>query len=207
MVLYGARTSLRRDARRNRAAIVEAAIEVLRGPGSTALMPEIARRAGVALATLYRHFPDRLALTTAVIGHQLHQLEEAAASTDRPSGFRSLLRTVLHWLIEMRSLIALAEGLEAGARRRYQHRMVTAFAKPLRLAQDRGYVRRDLVPGDLLLLFAMVQAVAGAGDDTATARAAADRSIELMLDGVFRGPEPSDTSADDARPLADRPVP
>ncbi|GGQ50084.1 TetR/AcrR family transcriptional regulator [Couchioplanes azureus] len=207
MVLYGARTSLRRDARRNRAAIVEAAIEVLRGRGSAALMPEIARRAGVALATLYRHFPDRHALTAAVIGHQLQELEAAAAaSTDRPVSFRALLRTVLHWLIEMRALIALADGLEAGVRRRYQHRLVTAFTKPLRLAQERGYVRRDLVPGDLLLLFAMVQAVAATGDDTAAARAAADRSIDLMLDGVFRGSHAC-PPRDRTLPAANHPAP
>src|SRR5690348_11045074 len=140
-MLYGAQTSLRRDARRNRAAIVEAASEVLCGRGAVALMPEIARRAGVALATLYRHFPDRQALTAAVIGHQLHQLEEAAAaSTERPTAFRPLLRTVLHRLIEMRSLVVLAEGLESGARRRYERRMVMAFAQPLRRAQDLGYV-------------------------------------------------------------------
>jgi len=187
-MLYGAQTSLRRDARRNRAAIVEAATEVLTGHDPVALMPEIARRAGVALATLYRHFPDRRALTAAVIGHQLHRLEEAAAaSIDRPSAFRPLLRVVLHRLIEMRSLVVLAEGLESDARRKYERRLVTAFTQPLRRAQDLGYVRRDLVPGDLLLLFAMVRSVAGAGEDTAAARAAADRSIDLMLDGVFRG--------------------
>lgn len=187
-MLYGARTSLRRDARRNRDAIVEAASQVLCGRGAVSLMPEIARRAGVALATLYRHFPDRQVLTAAVIGHQLHRLEEAAAATtERPDAFRSLLRTVLHRLIEMRSLVVFAEGLESGTRHRYERRMVTAFTQPLRRAQDLGYVRRDLVPGDLLLLFAMVRGVAGAGEDTAAARAAADRSIDLMLDGVFRG--------------------
>lgn len=187
-MLYGARTSLRRDARRNRDAIVEAASQVLCGRDAVSLMPEIARRAGVALATLYRHFPDRQVLTAAVIGHQLHRLEEAAAaSTERPDAFRSLLRTVLHRLIEMRSLVVFAEGLESGARHRYERRMVTAFTQPLRRAQELGYVRRDLVPGDLLLLFAMVRGIAGAGEDTAAARAAADRSIDLMLDGVFRG--------------------
>ena len=187
-MLYGAQTSLRRDARRNRAAIVEAASEVLAGREPAALMPEIARRAGVAVATLYRHFPDRRALTSAVIAHLLHQLEEAAAaSTERPAAFRPLLRAVLHRLIEMRSLVVLADTLESGARRQYERRMVTAFATPLRRAQELGYVRRDLVPGDLLLLFAMVRGVAGAGEDTAAARAAADRSVDLMLDGVFRG--------------------
>ncbi|MFI5492337.1 TetR/AcrR family transcriptional regulator [Actinoplanes sp. NPDC051859] len=187
MVLYGAPSALRRDARRNRAAIVEAAADVLRGRGPGARMSEIARRAGVALATIYRHFPDRQALTAEVIGHQLGQLEEAAAArADRPAAFRPFLRAVLHRLIEMKSLIALADGLDAGVRRRYQQRLVAAFAPPLRSAQDGGYVRTDLVPSDLLLLFAMVQGVAGTGEDPAAARAAADRSIDLMLDGVCR---------------------
>jgi hypothetical protein len=41
-------------------------------------------------------------------------------------------------------------------------------------------------PADLLLLVAMVQGVAEATEDVAGAQAAADRSIELVLDGVFR---------------------
>ena len=49
-------------------------------------MPEIARRAGVGQATLYRHFPDRSALAAAVIAHHLQRLEaDAATDADEPA--------------------------------------------------------------------------------------------------------------------------
>lgn len=184
---YGAPTARRQDAQRNRAAIVRAATEAMTGPGSVIAMPEIARRAGVAQATLYRHFPDRLALAAAVIAHQLHRLETcAAADADQPMTFHHLLREMLHSQIAMRPLVLLARRLEAGVRDRYERRLVAAFAEPLRRAQSTGQVRLDFVPKDLMLLVTMVQAVAEATDDVAVAQAAADRSIDLVLDGVFR---------------------
>ncbi len=193
--MYGAPTARRQDAQRNRAAIVRAAAEVLAasepaagggsaGGGSAVPMPEIARRAGVGLATLYRHFPDRSALATAVIAHHLQRLEACAASEAcRPAMFRELLRGVLHTQVEMRSL---ALRLDAGARDKFQKRLLAACGEPLRRAQRQGYVRGDVTPADLLLLFAMVRGVAEATGDPAEARAAADRSIDLLLDGVFR---------------------
>jgi AcrR family transcriptional regulator len=186
-VLYGAQTTRRRDAQRNRAAIVQAASDVLSSREPVALMPEIARRAGVGQATLYRHFPDRSALTAAVIGHHLQGLEAStAASLDRPAMFRPLLREALHAQIVMRPLVHLAQRLDLGARHRYEQRMIRAFSRPLRCAQDQGHVRPDLLPDDLLLLFAMVRCVTEATEDVVMGRAAGDRSIDLLLDGVFR---------------------
>jgi AcrR family transcriptional regulator len=182
-LLYGAKTARRQDAQRNRAAIVRAASEVMTSRGSVIAMPEIARRAGVGQATLYRHFPDRSALAAAVIADHLQRLEDcAAAGADQPATFRILLRQVLHAQITMRPLVLLVRRLDPGARHRYQRRMIAAFAGPLRCAQRHGYVRSDLVPEDLVLLLAMVQGVA----DTTEDAAAADRSIDLVLDGVFR---------------------
>jgi AcrR family transcriptional regulator len=203
-VLYGAPTARRQDAQRNRAAIVRAATEVMTSPASVIAMPEIARRAGVAQATLYRHFPDRSALAGAVIAHQLQLLEacaagtsqaagiERAAGTDQAAGtnqavsFHHLLRAMLHTQIAMRPLVLLSRRFDAGLRDQYERRLVAAFAEPLRRAQSTGQVRCDFVPKDLMLLVTMVQAVAEATDDVAVAQAAADRSIELVLDGVFR---------------------
>ncbi|MEU7906472.1 TetR/AcrR family transcriptional regulator [Actinoplanes sp. NPDC049118] len=185
-LLYGAQTSRRRDAQRNRAAIIAAASEVLNGPEPVSLMPEVARRAGVGQATLYRHFPDRHALTVAVIGHYLQVLESAAAaSVERPALFRQLLREVLHTLIKMRPLVLLAQRLDADARRRYIRRAIAALSPPLRSAQESGYVRHDLVPDDLILLFTMVRGAAEATGDVVSGLVAGDRSIDLVLDGVF----------------------
>ena len=184
-MLYGAPPARRQDAQRNRAAIVLAASEVLAGGASTISMPAIARRAGVGQATLYRHFPDRSALAAAVIGHHLHRLEALAASEACPPAmFRELLRGVLHTQVAMRPLVALARRLAPGDRDRFQRRLLAALGEPLRRAQSHGYVRGDVTPADLLLLVAMVQGVAEATEDLAEARAAADRSIDLVLDGV-----------------------
>lgn len=186
-MLYGAPTARRQDAQRNRAAIVLAASEVLAGGGAAISMPEIARRAGVGQATLYRHFPDRSALAAAVVAEHLRRLEVLAASADcRPAMFRELLRGVLHTQVSMRSLVVLARRFDPGARDKFRRRLLAAFREPLRRAQSQGYVRGDVTPADLLLLFAMVQGVAEATEDLAEARAAADRSIDLVLDGVFR---------------------
>ena len=182
-MLYGVPTARRQDAQRNRAAIVRAAIEVMTSPGSVIAMPEVARRAGVAQATLYRHFPDRRALAAAVIAHQLQLLETCAAG---PVTFHHLLREMLHSQIAMRPLVLLARRLETGVRDQYERRLVAAFAEPLRRAQSTGEVRLDFVPKDLMLLVTMVQGVTEAIEDVALARAAADRSIDLVLDGVFR---------------------
>ena len=186
-MLYGAPTARRRDALRNRAAIVRAASEVMTSAGSVVPMPEIARRAGVGQATLYRHFPDRSALAAAVIAHHLQRLEAfVATEACGPAVFRHLLREVLHTQVAMRPLVLLARRFDPGAREHYQRRLLAAFREPLRRAQSEGYVHGDVTPADLLLLFAMVQGVAEATDELADARAAADRSIDLVLNGVCR---------------------
>ncbi|OLT00058.1 hypothetical protein BJF90_07045 [Pseudonocardia sp. CNS-004] len=75
------RPALRSDARRNRQRLLDAAKVVMREHGLDASLGEIARRAGVGNATLYRHFPTREALWEAVFadfGSELLQLGERA---------------------------------------------------------------------------------------------------------------------------------
>jgi AcrR family transcriptional regulator len=186
-VLYGAPTARRQDAQRNRAAIVQAASEIMTSDGSVVPMPQIARRAGVGQATLYRHFPDRSALAAAVVVHHLQRLEAFVATEGcRPAVFRLLLREVLHTQVAMRPLVLLARRFDPSAREHYRKRLLAAFCGPLRQAQSEGYVHSDVTPADLLLLFAMVQGVAEDTGDLADPRAAAARSIDLVLNGVFR---------------------
>lgn len=175
----------RRDARRNRLAIIRTAVEMMSDPRSPVAMPEIARRAGVGQATLYRHFPDRAALADAVIAYELARLEACAGDPARPVAFRDLLGEVLRTQVTMRSLVTLTHRLDPGARKRYERRVVAALAGPLRHAQERREVRGDLGARDLALLFGMVEGVLCGTQDAAAARTAACRSIELMLDGLF----------------------
>ena len=187
-MIYGSRPARRRDALRNRAAIVRAASEAMTGRRTAVGMPEIARRAGVGQATLYRHFPDRGALTEAVIGYQLDRLAAfIRAKRDEPDGFRFMLDALLRTRIAMRPLVLLARRLEPAVRHRYERRIVALLTEPLRRAQDHGEVRGDLVPDDLHLLCTMVEAVLDAGDGPD----AAGRSVDLALDGVFVRPRPA----------------
>jgi AcrR family transcriptional regulator len=186
-MLYGVQAPRRRDAQRNREAIVLAACDLMTSGRDAVGMPEIARRAGVGQATLYRHFPDRHALAAAVIAHQVERLEACVAATSQPAAFRTMLGAVLHAQVTMRPLVHLARRLEPATQGRYLRRIVALLAEPLRRAQEHGHVRQDLQPADLILIFTMVEGVLeGTLDGAVRAQAAADRTIELALDGVFR---------------------
>ena len=69
---------LRADARRNRERLVAAAREIFTEHGSAASMEAIAKRAGVGVGTLYRHFPNRFDIVEAVYETDVHELAEAA---------------------------------------------------------------------------------------------------------------------------------
>jgi AcrR family transcriptional regulator len=185
-VPYSPQLPRRKDAVRNRLAIVRAAIEVMAGSQSVIEMPEIARRAGVGQATLYRHFPDRYALAAGVVAHQMQVLQaRSQGPSPCPASFRELLREMLRQQVAMRSLVLLLRRADAGTRSRYLHQLVAVLAEPFRRAQETGCVRRGLVPEDLVLLFCMVEGVLDSTEDTQLARLAASRSIDLIMDGMF----------------------
>src|SRR6476659_1812275 len=69
----------RRDAARNREALLAAAGEVYAERGGEASLEEIARRAGVGIGTLYRHFPNRDAMNEAVYRREVESLCDGAA--------------------------------------------------------------------------------------------------------------------------------
>ncbi|WP_097322289.1 TetR/AcrR family transcriptional regulator [Paractinoplanes atraurantiacus] len=193
-MIYGVQTPRRRDAQRNRQAILEAASDLMTGRRDAVGMPEIARRAGIGQATLYRHFPDRYALTSGVIAFQVERLEACVdANRHQPAAFRPLLGAVLSSQVAMRPLVHLARRLEPAVQGRYLRQIVGLLAGPLQRAQEQGFVRRDLVPADLLLFFGMVEGVAeGMITDGAAERGGAvehaAKAIELALDGLAPTP-------------------
>jgi AcrR family transcriptional regulator len=71
---------LRADARRNRAAILAAAEAVFAEQGTSAPTEEVAARAGVAIGTVFRHFPTKDALLAAMMKELLARLAAEAAA-------------------------------------------------------------------------------------------------------------------------------
>jgi len=155
---------LRADARANRAAIIAAAIGCYTEQGVDVAIEEVARRAGVGRATVYRHFPTRDALTAGIIEQFVVELEAIAA--DLPRGRESLfamLRAVLglkaanlplfELLPSRHELPAAAQPLSA--------RVETALAGHLEAAREAGVVRDDVGVEDVRTLIEMLAAAAG----------------------------------------------
>lgn len=179
------RPGLRADARRNRGLLLEAAREVFAEKGAAAPLDDVARRAGVGNATMYRHFPTRRELLVAVYAGEVEALREsgeALLEVEAPGGalFAWLREFVSH--VASKRELALAIPDERGGRSelfdRWHGEMRSTVSGLLARAQESGAVRADVGASDLL---ALANGVALAGAD--------DEQIERLLRVVRRGTE------------------
>src|SRR6202035_467404 len=100
----------RSDAIRNRERVLEAAKAVFSAGGPEASLEAVAKRAGVGIGTLYRHFPTREALFEAVYRREVQQLGELAeALKSEPSPVEALRR----WLRSNVEFVATKKGMSA----------------------------------------------------------------------------------------------
>ena len=99
---------LRADARQNHARLITAATAAFTEKGADAPLEDIARRAGVGIGTLYRHFPSRLDLQAAVFRTQVRVICEQGdvlSATDAPGeAFAAWLRALAGDLVIKRGL-------------------------------------------------------------------------------------------------------
>jgi AcrR family transcriptional regulator len=105
------RRPLRADARRNQAALLDAAADVFVAAGVEAPIREIATRAGVGTATIYRHFPTRADLIVAVYRHQVEGL--AAAGPDLLAAGPTPSAALRAWIDRFADFVVTKQGLAA----------------------------------------------------------------------------------------------
>jgi AcrR family transcriptional regulator len=179
-------TQMRKDARRSRRAILDAARELYRDDAE-ASFAEIAHHAGLGQATVYRHFADRRAILIELVEEDMAELEARLAG--EPVGPDSLER-MLAVIVPMQlgSQGALGEirlgQVDEGRVRVLTERTLDLFAPRLEAAKAGGKVRPDLELDDLLILLQMVDgALAHAADAGARAQAA-ERAFEIAMDGL-----------------------
>src|SRR6201997_1787162 len=98
----------RADAVRNRERVLEAAKAVFSAGGPEASLEAVARRAGVGIGTLYRHFPTREALFEAVYRREVEQLSELAEQLKSAASPVDALR---RWLKSNVELVATKKGM------------------------------------------------------------------------------------------------
>ncbi|MFF0416550.1 TetR/AcrR family transcriptional regulator [Kitasatospora sp. NPDC004745] len=180
---------MRADARRNYERLLAAAATVLEEQGTEASLEEIARRAGVGIGTLYRHFPTRAALLEAVLQDSMATLEGRArdltASADPTAGLLAWLRDLAAYATRFRGLASAVMVNLVDEHTDFEScaGMLTAAGTLLRQAQLAGGVRADVsVPDAVTLVNALVWALEqGNGDE---------EQFERLFDVVARGLRP-----------------
>ncbi|MGW1740076.1 TetR/AcrR family transcriptional regulator [Nocardia sp. NPDC001965] len=177
----------RADASRNTARLLAAARELIIEAGPEVALDEIARRAGVGNATLYRHFPTRADLLVAVYGDEIADLCRYGA---QPAGTEPPLDTLFTWLdrfvvhVATKRPLALAATEGPGDRRtplfEEWHTSITAAADVL-VERARTALRPDVTTTDVLTLATGVALAAGADGEHAR------RLVKLLRSGLAPG--------------------
>ena len=158
----------RSDARANRERVVNAARSAFADGGLDAPVREVARRAGVGVATVYRHFPARAELVTAVLAERVAACAaEMRRALDDPDPWRALAGTILRFgerQVEDRRLNEVLLGShEAGlAFRRERKEHAAALETLVERAQAAGVLRDGVEVEDVragLLAIASLRAL------------------------------------------------
>jgi AcrR family transcriptional regulator len=202
---------LRADAARNRQALIGAAQQLFAARGLSVTLDDIAARAGVNVATAYRHFANKHELATAYIQQQIDTAiaiaEESAALSDPWDGLTHFFRRTLDLVIDNRGLHdVLMPGLPSEWFERLEARIRPLLEDLIRRGQKAGAVRRDLQHGDIGVIVQMLTAV---GDiPSPEPGALVGRYLALVLAGLRPGaaklpgspPTPEDLRAGYAAP-------
>jgi AcrR family transcriptional regulator len=178
---------MRADARRNFERLLAEASLAFAERGAEASLDDIAKRAGVGNATLYRHFPTREALLETVYRDEIQQLSDQATRVDDSASPTDALidwlrtavaKTAVHnGLKGLLGIVLRDEGAELGS---WCRDTITSSVGVLLLrAQQTGEVRADLTPLTVLRLVNAISIASemGGGDQ-------AEQLLMLVVDGL-----------------------
>ncbi|HXT08178.1 MAG TPA: helix-turn-helix domain-containing protein [Roseiarcus sp.] len=179
----------RADAARNRERLLGAAKDVFSAGGPEASLEAVARRAGVGIGTLYRHFPTREALFEAVYRREVDELAALAEALARQGPPAEALR---RWVKANVAFVATKKGMaKALALAAYNKdlsaysiaRLSAAGGLLIERAREAGALRTDIMPQE------MMRAVFGfcIVNDQPGWRETALKLIDVFLDGLLVG--------------------
>jgi AcrR family transcriptional regulator len=177
--------TLRADALRNREQIVSAARILFITNGPDAPMEDVARAAGVGVGTLYRRFPDRNSLLTAVATDVIERLAAIlqAARSSEPDAWQALRRYLYGWAEFRLGLLhdTLCHGMPAAVQadvelRRVRETWLKLLEELLGDARDEGSLRPEVTLTDVATFMNMLIRL-DPGETTT-------RLLEFMLDGL-----------------------
>ncbi len=186
---YAKSKPLRADAQRSEEALLEAALAIFATSGVDAPVREIAEKAGVGIATLYRRFPQRSDLIVAVFRRQVDACADAAEVLAAEYGPSEALA---RWMHRYADFIATKRGLAAALHSGdpafstlpgyFDEHLLPALEKLLDAAAAAGEVRTDIEPYDLLR--AVANLCMSARDEQSDYTR---RMVTLLVDGLRYG--------------------
>jgi AcrR family transcriptional regulator len=180
---------IRADAQANEDKLLAAAALAFARDGAAATLKQIAKDAGVGIATLYRRFPTREQLVDATYRYETARL---AARTPDLLGELAADRALRAWMSQVLDYLAAKHGmadtlkllLQSDKQLSSQTRgQLTGAIEEFRIAGiAQGVIREDVPSSDILMGLAGVTLVAG----TVHQRAQAERLLDLLMDGITR---------------------
>ena len=181
---------LRADAQRNRDKLLTVAVDAFAEHGIEASLEDIARRAGVGIGTLYRHFPTRDCLMEAVYRHQVERLCAAATDLVATKGPDEALTL---WMEQFVAYVATKRGMAMALKAvigkdselfAYCHGLIReSVSMLLTAAAESGDIRSDVDAPDLLRALSGICLVSDQPDWQDQAR----RLVSLLHDGLRYG--------------------
>lgn len=174
----------RADAQRNYNKVLAAARDAFAERGASTSLEEIARRAGVGIGTLYRHFPTRQALLEAVYAHEVDEVCRTAADLDGGDPWEALVGWLRRLAAYMATKQALAHELldymdrDAPLFKGCRESIATAGEPLLRRAQEAGVARPDANFPEI------IQLVGGIAKIPTTEPEQIDHILQIALDGL-----------------------
>ncbi len=180
---------MRADARRNHERVLGAAREVFAERGEATALEEIARRAGVGIGTLYRHFPNRQALLEALYVNEVEEICRSAQQVDDGDPWQALS----HWFERLIGYLATKRALanelmnyldaDAPLFKECRAELFTAGEPLLERAQNAGLVRPDV---EFSQVMHMVIGISKIPSD----QGQIDHILRIALDGLRYQPQP-----------------
>jgi AcrR family transcriptional regulator len=179
----------RADARRNYEKELAAAREAFAEGGESTSLEEIARRAGVGIGTLYRHFPNRQALVEALYVNEVEEVCRSAAELESADPWEALngwFERLIAYFATKRALVhELLNYLDQDAPL-FQDCRASLFAagEPLlKRAQDAGVVRPDVEFSDVMHMVIGIAKLPASDPDQI------DHILRIALDGLRYRPQ------------------
>ena len=182
---------MRADARRNRVLLLDAAVEMILEIGAEPPLDGIARRAGVGIGTLYRHFPDRQSLLSAVAQHVLDQsaVTAEAALVEATNGYDAV-RQYMHAAVDrgVGVLNLIHPLLDAPDWSVQRTRAAAHLGAMLERGKNEGFLGDQVGPADIVFAIIRFSRPLAMGMSRADESAIAHRQLDIYIDGLGRAP-------------------